>query len=134
MSAAFIASPESFSTMICQPGNEVLEFATEQDVLTTSVVYFVAAKIHSAAVVAIPAGIAILSLIGLIVGLRKRMNILLIAIAFFLFIFFAGMIWLFLSADPILLGFGIPSVVRWMALLSAAGSFFFAAGATKRLD
>jgi len=111
-----------------------LEFITEKDVLTTSVVYFAATKIHSAAVVAIPAGIAILSLIGLVVGLRKRTNILLIAIAFFLFIFFAGMIWLFLSVDPILLGFGIPSAVGWMALLSVAGSFVFAAGATKRLD
>lgn len=134
MAAAFIASPESFSTMMCQPGNEVLEFATEQDVFTTSVVYFAATKIHSAALVAIPAGIAILSFIGLVVGLRKRTNILLIAIAFFLFIFFASMIWLFLSADPILLGFGIPSAVGRMAHLSAAGSFVFAAGATKRLD
>ena len=133
MAAAFIASPESFSTTICQLGNEALEFITEKDLLTTSVVYFAATKIHSAAVIAIPAGIAILSLIGLIVGLRKRTNILLIVIAFFLFIFFAGMIWLFLSADPILLGFGIPSAVGWTALLSAAGSFVFSVGATKRL-
>ena len=106
---------------------------SEKDLLSTSVVYFSGTKIHSAAVIAIPAGIAILSLIGLIVGLRKRTNILLIVIAFFLFIFFAGMIWLFLSADPILLGFGIPSAVGWTALLSAAGSFVFSVGATKRL-
>lgn len=134
MASTFIESPESFSATICQPGNEVLVFITEQDVLTTSVVNFAATKIHSAAVVVIPAGIAILSLIGLAVNLRKRAKTTLIFMYFLLLIFFAGVVWLILNADPILLGFGIPSAVEWVAFLSAAGSVVFTVGATKRLD
>jgi pimeloyl-ACP methyl ester carboxylesterase len=132
MAAAFIDSPEMFSATICQPGNEALEFITEKDVMTTSVVYFTATRIHSAAVIAIPAMAAILSLIGLVIGLKKRVNTPLIAAATFLFIFFAGMVWVFISADPILLGFGIPSVLGWVALLSVAGSFVFSVVVTKK--
>lgn len=133
MAAAFIDSPETFSATICQPGNEALEFITEKDVVTTSVVYFTATRIHSAAVIAIPAMAAILSLIGLVIGLKKRVNTPLIAAATFLFIFFAGMVWVFISADPILLGFGIPSVLGWVALLSVAGSFVFSVVVTKKM-
>ncbi len=132
MASAFIESPESFSTPFCQPGNEALEFITEQDVLTTPVIYFAATKIHSAAVVAIPAGIAVPSLIGLAIGLRKRTSIVPIAITSFLLIFFAGIVWVLMSADPILLGFGIPSAVGWVAFLSAAGSFVFSVVVTKK--
>lgn len=133
MAAAFIDSPETFSATICQPGNEAMEFITEKDVLTTSVVYFAATKIHSAAVIAIPSGIAILSLIGLVIVLRKRASVLLIVIAAFLSIFFAGIVWVLLTASPILLGFGVPSTLGWVALLSAAGSFVFSVDVTKKI-
>jgi pimeloyl-ACP methyl ester carboxylesterase len=132
MASTFIESPESFSSTICQPGNEALEFITEKDVVTTSVVYFTATKIHSAAVIVIPAMAATLSLIGLVIGLRKRVNALFIAAAAFLSIFFAGMVWVLLTADPVLLGFGVPSTLGWVALLSAAGSFVFSVVVTKR--
>lgn len=133
MAATFIDSPESFSATICQPGNEALEFITKKDVIIASVVYFTATKIHSAAVIATPAMAAILSLIGLVISLRKRMNALLIAATTFLFIFFAGMVWVLLTADPILLGFGVPSAMGRIGLLSAMGSFVFSVKATKNL-
>lgn len=132
MAAAFIDSPETFSTTICQPRNEALEFITEKNVMTTSVVYFAATKIHSAAVVVIPVGIAFFSFIGLSIALRKRANALLIAVIVFLTIFFAGMVWVLMSADPILLGFGVPSAMWWIGLLSAMGSFVFSVKATKK--
>lgn len=71
MAAAFIDSPETFSTTICQPGNEALEFITEKNVMTTSVVYFAATKIHSAAVVVIPVGIAFFFIYWIVDCLEK---------------------------------------------------------------
>lgn len=132
MASTFIESPGSFSTTICRPGNEVLEFITEKDVLTTSVVYFTATKIHSTAVIVIPAGIAFFSFIGLVIALRKRANVLLIAVITFLSIFFAGMVLVLMSADPILLGFGVPSVMMWVGLLSVMGSFVLLVSVTER--
>ena len=131
MAAAFIDSPETFSATICQPGNESLEFITKKNVITTSAVYFTATKIHSAAVIAIPTMAAILSIIGLVIGFRKRMNALLIVIAAFLSIFLAGTVWALMITDPILLGFGVPSMVGWLMFVSAMSSIIVTGGLMK---
>lgn len=133
MAAAFIEAPALFSPNMCQPGYETLEFVTKKDVLPTSIVYFTAKRIHSTAVITIPAIVAILSFLGVVVGLRKRANALLIAIAVFLSVFLTGTVWVFMSADPILLGFGVPSEVGWMGLVSLAGSLVFTTRTNKRM-
>jgi hypothetical protein len=66
-----------------------------------------------------------------VIVLRKRASVLLIVIAAFPFFFFAGIVWVLLTADPILLGFGVPSTLGWVALLSATGSFVFSVVVTK---
>jgi pimeloyl-ACP methyl ester carboxylesterase len=128
MAAVFVESPDSFSPGMCQPGIEKLEFVTIKDVLPTLVVYFAATKIHSTAVVVIPAGIAILAFTGLVIGFGKRENTLLVFISLFLLIFCMGLIWLFLKADPILFGFGVPSAVEWAMIVSATVSIIVTGG------
>lgn len=109
MASAFIESPASFSPTMCQPGIGELKFVTEKDVLSTPLVYLAATKIHSAAVIAIPASAAILALLGLGFSLKKRATVFFIALTSFLTIFLAGMVYRILSTDSILLGFGLPS-------------------------
>lgn len=128
MAAVFVESPDSFSPGMCQPGIETVEFITKKDVLPTSLVYLTATRIDSTAVIAIPAGIAILAFIGLVIGFRKRENTLLVFISLFLLIFCMGLIWLFLKADPVLFGFGVPSAVEWALIVSATLSIIVTGG------
>lgn len=118
MASTFIESPASFSPTLCQPGVGKMEFVTRKDVLNTPIVYWVATKIHPAAVIAIPVSVAILAFMGLVISLKKRTTVLFISFISFLFIFFAGVLILILNTDPILLGFGIPSKINW-ALVGA---------------
>ncbi|PKN88480.1 MAG: hypothetical protein CVU46_00930 [Chloroflexi bacterium HGW-Chloroflexi-8] len=124
MASVFIESPASFSPGMCQPGTETLKFVTNREVLSTPIVYLIAIKLNSAAVIAIPAITAVFSLIGLVIGLRKQAAALIIAIASFLFTFFTGMVYLVMSVDSVLLGFGLPITLIWVLVVALFVSVF----------
>lgn len=127
MASAFIESPAAFSSTMCQPGTGKLKFVTKKDVLSTPLVYWVATKIHPAAVIAIPASAAILTLLGLVIGLKKRASVSFIAFTSFLTIFLAGVMYRIMTTDSILLGFGLPSTTIWVLVVAQIGSAVFSA-------